>query len=79
MELPSAWRPSARRYWDPLPTVQASVDVAAPDERAEANGHRDFAAYLDGDLEPHLRAYLFWLGERRDWRYRERLAPLGGH
>ncbi|MGW7437893.1 ferredoxin [Streptomyces sp. NPDC054849] len=26
---------------------------------------REYAAYLDGDLALHLRAYLFWLEERR--------------
>ncbi len=28
-------------------------------------GLRDFAAYLDGELETHLRGYAYWLEEHR--------------
>lgn len=55
------------------------VDWEADDAKAEQNVARDaleYAAYLDGDLEAHLRVYLFWLEERRSPTVADRLPQL---
>jgi hypothetical protein len=63
----TAWIESVRRQW-------SSSDRA--DERDNAVGLRDFAGYLDNGLEADLRAYGFWLDNRRPRRAHETLPGL---
>ncbi|MCX5405054.1 ferredoxin [Streptomyces sp. NBC_00335] len=41
-----------------------------------AQGHRDFAAYIDDGLEAYLRGYLFWLEHRREPKPGQALPDL---
>lgn len=46
------------------------------DERDAAEGLREYGDYLRGDLERHLRGYIFWLSEGRVPQVDERLPHL---
>jgi hypothetical protein len=46
------------------------------EERDAAAGLVEYAAYLDGELETHLRGYVFWLMERRTPRADDKLPGL---
>lgn len=47
-----------------------------PDEREAITGLHDFASYLTGPLEGHLRIYLYWLLEHRSPTPNDRLPDL---
>ncbi|MFF8476120.1 ferredoxin [Streptomyces sp. NPDC015414] len=79
------WTPAAVREWwrdrgrirEYLASRQA--DWEADDAKAGqgvAAAARDYAAYLDGELAAYLRAYLFWLEERRSPTEADRLPRL---
>lgn len=46
------------------------------DDPESAAALLDYAAYIDGELDLHLRGYLFWLNERRAPRTGESLPEL---
>ncbi|MFI9504143.1 ferredoxin [Nocardia sp. NPDC052566] len=50
---------------------------ASADDREAAAGLRDYAAYVSGALETHLREYGFWLEYRRPATPGEALPDLG--
>lgn len=68
------WTPALARDWwrdrgrvaewieKDLRTWSASTN---PDEREATNGLVEYATYLDGELQAHLRGYMFWLVEHR--------------
>jgi len=64
----AAWIDGLQRRW--------SASERA-DERDNAAGLRDFARYLEGQLEQDLRDYGFWLDNRRRPRPDETLPHLG--
>ncbi|WP_033216376.1 hypothetical protein [Kitasatospora phosalacinea] len=79
------WTPAAVREWwrDRGRIGEYLVDRRADWEDFDAKARQgvaaaaeDYAAYLEGELADHLRAYLFWLEERRPPRATDRLPPL---
>ncbi|WP_018529035.1 MULTISPECIES: hypothetical protein [unclassified Streptomyces] len=79
------WTPAAVREWR---RDRGRIREYLADRRGAWEAHdeksaqgtapaaRDYATYLDGDLAAHLRAYLFWLDERRPPTLTDRLPPL---
>lgn len=68
------WTPAAVREWwrdrgrirEYLAGQRARFEADdAKSGQGTAAAARDYAAYLDGGLAPHLRVYLFWLEEGR--------------
>lgn len=63
----AGWIDDAQRRWSTSERAE---------ERDNAAGLRDFARYLDGDLEADLRDYGFWLDNRRSRLPHETLPRL---
>jgi hypothetical protein len=68
------WTPAlVREWWRDRGRVREWIEKdlllwsgsASEYEREAATGLVEYAAYLDGELETHLRGYLFWLIEQR--------------
>ncbi|MEV0886098.1 hypothetical protein ACIOHB_14045 [Streptomyces microflavus] len=79
------WTPEAvREWWRDRARVTAYLAARRPvweadDEKSgqgTAAAAEAYAAYLDGELAAHLRAYLFWLDERRSPTAADRLPQL---
>jgi hypothetical protein len=79
------WTPDTLRAWwhdrhrisrhlDELQQLWAQRNY--PDDREAITGLHDFAAYLAGPLQEHLRIYLYWLLEHRSPTPNDRLPDL---
>ncbi|MGW0900175.1 ferredoxin, partial [Streptomyces goshikiensis] len=68
------WTPqSVRAWWADRRRLVDWIDKAAisrsaserADEREVVAGLNSYRQYIDGELAVHLRAYIFWLDQRR--------------
>jgi hypothetical protein len=75
--LVRAWWDNRGRVREYLADHRAAWEAGdAQSGQGVAAAARDYAAYIDSELETHLRAYLFWLTERRVPTPADSLPPL---